>query len=66
MNVQYRSMEINGKNKIIIQHDLGKNWPFFIVGQMNTILNEIGYRIINDEYNKHGFSFEIIKVGGDM
>jgi len=62
MNVQYRIMEINGKNKIIIQHDLGKNWPFFIVEQMNAILNEIGYRIINDEYNKHGFSFEIIKV----
>ena len=62
MNVQYRAMEINGKNKIIIQHDLGKNWPFFIVGQMNSILNEIGHRIINDEYNKQGFSFEIIKV----
>ena len=31
-------------NKIIIQHDLGKNWP--INGyQMNAILNEVGYRI---------------------
>jgi len=62
MNVQYRSIEINGKNKIIIQHDLGKNWPIFIVSQMNTILNEIGYRIINEEFNMHGFSFEIIKI----
>lgn len=62
MNVQYREMEVNGKNKIIIQHDLGKNWPFFIVGQMNAILNEIGHRIINDEYNKQGFSFEIVKT----
>ena len=62
MNIQYREMEVNGKNKIIIQHDLGRNWPFLIVGQMNTILNEIGYRILNEEYNKLGFSFEIAKV----
>ena len=62
MNVQYREIEVNGKNKIIIQHDLGKNWPFLIVGQMNTILNEIGYRTINEEYNKQGFSFEIVKT----
>lgn len=62
MNVQYREIEVNGKNKIIIQHDLGKNWPFLIVGQMNAVLNEIGYRTINEEYNNQGFSFEIIKI----
>lgn len=62
MNVQYREIEVNGKNKIIIQHDLGKNWPFFIIGQMNSILNEIGHRIINEEYNSQGFSFEIVKI----
>lgn len=63
MNVQYREMKVNGKNKIIIQHDLGKNWPYFIVGQMKTILNETGHMITNEEYNKEGFSFEIIKIG---
>ncbi len=62
MNVQYRVMDVNGKNKMIIQHDLGKNWPYFTVVQMNAILNENGYRIINDEYNKDGFSFEIVKL----
>jgi hypothetical protein len=62
MNVQYRQLDVKGKNKIIIQHDLGKNWPYYIVGQMNAILNEIGYRIIDDDYNKQGFSFEIIKI----
>ena len=62
MNVQYREMEINNKNKIIIQHDLGKNWPFFVVCQMNEILNEVGYRTINEEYNNQGFSFEIVKI----
>ena len=63
MNVQYRELKVNGKNKIIVQHDLGKNWPFFVVGQMNAILNESGYRIMNDEYNKQGFSFEIVRIG---
>ena len=62
MNVQYREINVNGKNKIIIQHDLGKNWPYFIVGQMNGILNEIGYRVMNEEYNKQGFSFEVVKT----
>jgi len=61
-NVQYREMMVNGKRKIIIQHDLGKNWPLLVVGQMNTILNDVGYRIMNEEYNKLGFSFEIIKT----
>ena len=62
MNVQFRIIPFEDKNKIIIQHDLGKNWPHLIVIQMNTVLNEVGYRIVNDEYNKNGFSFEIISV----
>ncbi len=62
MNVQFRILLSDGKSKIVIQHDLGKNWPYLIVTQMNVILNEVGYRIINDEYNKNGFSFEIVSV----
>jgi hypothetical protein len=41
---------------------LGENWPLLIVGEMNAILNEVGYRILNEEYNKLGFSFEIVKT----
>ncbi|MEK0336552.1 MAG: hypothetical protein QQN46_04580 [Nitrosopumilus sp.] len=62
MNVQFRLLSSDGKSKIILQHDLGKNWPYLIVTQMNTILNDVGYRIVNDEYNKNGFSFEIVSV----
>lgn len=62
MNVKFRVIPINGNNKIVIHHDLGKNWPYFVIAQMNPILNEIGYRIVNDEYNKQGFSFEITNV----
>ena len=62
MNVQFREIKINGRNKIIIQHDLGKNWPIFMVYQMNEILNEVGYRITEEEYNNQGFSFEIAKI----
>jgi hypothetical protein len=29
---------------------------------MNAILNEIGHRTINEEYNNQGFSFEIVKI----
>lgn len=62
MNVQFRMIDSDGNKKIIIQHDLGKNWPYLVVTQMNTILNDVGYRIINDKYNKSGFSFEIMSV----
>ena len=62
MNVQYRELQIEGKNKIVIHHDLGKNWPIFIIHQFNEMLNEINYRIQNEEFNKQGFSFEIVKI----
>jgi hypothetical protein len=65
MNVQFRLIPTNNTIKVIIQHDLGKNWPFFIIKQMNAILNEIEYRIINEDYNSQGFSFEIVKVGDE-
>jgi len=29
---------------------------------MNDILNEIKYRLVNEEFNKQGFSFEIVKI----
>ena len=63
MNIKFRVIPINGNDKIVIQHDLGKNWPYFIISQMNVILNQIGHRIVNDEYNGQGFSFEIVKAG---
>lgn len=62
MNVHFREVSGNGSKKIIIQHDLGENWPYLIVTEMNGLLNEIGYRIINDEYNRSGFSFEIVSI----
>lgn len=62
MNVKFRVIPINGNNKIIIHHDLGTNWPYLVIAQMNVVLNDVGYRIINDEYNNQGFSFEIMKV----
>ena len=64
MNVQSRRISQNGTEKIIIQHDLGKRWPYLVVSELNELLNDIEYRIINDEYNKHGFSFEIVPVDG--
>jgi len=62
MKVQFKRISENGSEKIFIQHDLGKNWPHLIVSELNELLNEIGYRIVNDEYNKRGFSFEIKSV----
>ena len=64
MKVQFRQISQNETEKIIIQHDLGKNWPHLIVSELNELLNELGYRIINDEYNKGGFSFEIVSIKG--
>jgi hypothetical protein len=65
MKVQFRQISQNGSEKIFIQHDLGKNWPHLIVSELNELLNDLGYRIINEVYNKRGFSFEIISVRED-
>ena len=62
MNVKFRMIQLNENKKIVIQHDLGVNWPYFVITQLNSVLNEIGYRIINEEYIKQGFSFEITSV----
>ncbi len=62
MKVQFRLISENGKDRIIIQHDLGKNWPHLVISELNELLNTMGYKITNDEYNKSGFSFEIIRV----
>jgi len=62
MKVQFRRISEKDREKIIIQHDLGKNWPYLIFAELTELLNEIGYRVINEEFNKRGFSFEIISV----
>ena len=62
MNIQSRRISKNGKEMIIVHHDLGKSWPYLVVSELNELLNEVGYRVINEEYNKQGFSFEIISV----
>ncbi len=62
MKVQFRRISEKDREKIFIQHDLGKNWPYLIVAELNELLNEIGCRVINEEYNKRGFSFEIVSV----
>jgi len=62
LKVQFKHISENGNEKIFIHHDLGKNWPHLVVSELNELLNEIGYRVINDEYNKRGFSFEIKSV----
>jgi len=62
MKVQFRRISEKDREKIIIQHDLGKNWPYLIVAELNELLNEIGCRIINEQFNKRGFSFEIVSV----
>jgi hypothetical protein len=64
MGTQFRHITNMGREKIIIQHDLGKNWHFLIITELNELLNELGYRIINEEYNDNSFSFEIISTDG--
>jgi len=64
MNLQSRHISENGIEKIITRHDLGKNWPYMVITELNEVLNEIGYRVTNDQYYNQGFSFEIIPVEG--
>ncbi|MGQ0795527.1 MAG: hypothetical protein ACT4N5_05005 [Nitrosopumilaceae archaeon] len=61
IHVAYRLINRNDKLTLIVENNLGNNWPYYVVSTLNSILLEIGYKIVSAKYEKKSFSFEIIK-----
>jgi len=61
INVLYKIGIKDDKLSFIVENKLGTNWPYYVVSIINSILLEIGYKIVNQKYDKKSFSFEITK-----
>ncbi len=61
MNVKFKKFEEAQGTRYFVQHDLGKNWPYYLVYTVGPVLEEIGYRMKNKKFEKGLFSFIIEK-----
>ena len=61
MNVKFNKFKEAQGTRYVVQHDLGKNWPYYLVYIVGSVLEEIGYRITNKKFEKDLFTFIIKK-----
>lgn len=61
INVKYRHTTDNGSNVYHIYHDLGNNWSHYFITVVNSILEEIGYHVVQEVYRNGHFTIKIVK-----
>ncbi len=61
MNVKFKKFEEAQGTRYVVQHDLGKNWPYYLVYIVGSVLEEIGYRMTNKKFEKEFFTFTVEK-----
>ncbi len=61
MNVKFNKFEEAQGTRYVVQHDLGKNWPYYLVYIVGSVLEEIGYRITNKKFEEGLFAFTVKK-----
>ena len=49
----------DNKNEYIVQHELGSKWSAFCISTMDSLLQEIGQKLIEKNSDEHCFSFKI-------
>jgi hypothetical protein len=60
--IHFRHVLQDGKDKFIVQHELGEKWSLYFSTLMGSILNEIGYRPVDIASTQQSISFVIEKV----
>lgn len=60
-NIPFRNIS-DGKEKFIIQHELGEKYSHYLITVITSILNELKYSAINQEITDQSISFEIGKI----
>ena len=60
-DIPYRFIPSNNKNggKFLVQHELGLKYSLYLQTMSGTILNELGYRVINIESHDDSLIFEV-------
>ena len=60
-NIKYRYIP-NGGEKYILRHDLGTNFSIVYMAALDSIFQEIGYKLIDKEINENSISFKMVIV----
>lgn len=61
-NIAFRHITEDHTDKYIVKHDLGKKFSLYLNTVINSVLNEIGYKSINQITDDQSNSFEIEKI----
>ncbi len=62
-HIPFRHIKKSDLDRYIVQHGLGKKWSIYTGAVVNVLLNEIGYKVINQKSEDQSISFEIVKAG---
>lgn len=60
-HIPFRHIKKESVDKLIIQHELGEKWSIYFSTLISTLLNEVGYKLINEVKTQQNVSFEIVK-----
>ena len=61
-NIQFRHTTDDGKNKYVIEHDLGKKWSLLFITRLEALFTDFGYVLADKNSEEHVISFEIRKI----
>ena len=61
MNVKFNKFKEVQGTRYFVQHDLGKNWPYYLVHTVGPVLEEVGYRMTDKKFEEGLFSFTVEK-----
>ena len=60
-HIPFRHIKKEKVDRYIVQHGLGKKWSIYTGAVVNVLLNEIGYKVINQKSEEQSINFEIVK-----
>jgi hypothetical protein len=58
-HIPFRHIKKDGIDRYVVQHGLGKKWSIYIGAVVNSLLNEIEYKVVNQKINEQSISFDI-------
>ena len=61
-HIPFRHIKSDKTDRYVVQHGLGKKWSIYITAVVNSLLNEIDYKVINQKSHEQSVSFDIVKV----
>ena len=61
-HIPFRHIKNHKTDRYVVQHGLGKKWSIYITAVVNSLLNEIEYKVVNQTSHEQSVSFDIVKI----